>query len=173
MHQAERTTGTRSEDVVEHMIIGSTHSYLMIFTNKGRLYWLKIYHIPDAGTAGKGKNISGLINLQPDEAVKAFLPVAAFVPGKFIVMVTKQGVIKKCELTEFDNPLQRGIIDQYASERRVRSRVDAYVRIFERLLDMMSNANRGDALVEASLTSEWGRIYVMLAEAAGRIPPQK
>ena len=102
--------GTRTEDVVEHLIVGSTHSYLMIFTNKGRLYWLKIYHIPDAGTTGKGKNISGLINLQPDEAVKAFLPVAAFVAGKFIVMVTKQGVIKKCELTEFDNPLQRGII---------------------------------------------------------------
>ena len=102
--------GTRTEDVVEHLIIGSTHSYLMIFTTKGRLYWLKIYHIPDVGTAGKGKNISGLINLQPDEAVKAFLPVAAFVAGKFIVMVTKQGVIKKCELTEFDNPMARGII---------------------------------------------------------------
>ena len=69
--------------------------------------------------------------------------------------------------------LQRQIVDQYASERRVRSRVDAYVRLFERLLDMMSNANRGEALVEACLASEQGRIYVMLAEAAGRIPPQK
>jgi len=102
--------GTRTEDVVEHLIIGSTHSYLLIFTNMGRLYWLKIYHIPDAGTASRGKNISGLINLQPDESVKAFLPVSEFVGGKFIVMVTKQGVIKKCELTEFDNPMSRGII---------------------------------------------------------------
>jgi len=102
--------GTRTEDVVEHLIIGSTHSYLLIFTTKGRLYWLKIYHIPDVGTAGKGKNISGLINLQQDETVKAFLSVAEFVPGKYIVMVTKEGVIKKCELTEFDNVLQRGII---------------------------------------------------------------
>ena len=102
--------GTRTEDVVEHLIIASTHAYLLIFTNKGRVYWLKIYEIPDAGTTGKGKHISGLINLQPDEAVKAFLPVKEFVAGKFIVMVTKHGVIKKCELTEFDNPMSRGII---------------------------------------------------------------
>ncbi|HEY7305933.1 MAG TPA: DNA gyrase subunit A [Bryobacteraceae bacterium] len=102
--------GTRSEDVVEHLVIASTHAYLLIFTNKGRVYWLKIYEIPDAGTAGKGKHISGLISLQPDESVKAFLPVKEFVAGKFIVMVTRHGVIKKCELTEFDNPLSRGII---------------------------------------------------------------
>ncbi|MFM2126206.1 MAG: hypothetical protein RL328_2657 [Acidobacteriota bacterium] len=101
---------TRAEDVVEHLIIASTHAYLLIFTNKGRLYWLKIYNIPDAGTASKGKHISSLINLQQDETVTAFLPVKEFVAGKFIVMVTKHGVIKKCELTEFDNPMQRGII---------------------------------------------------------------
>jgi DNA gyrase subunit A len=102
--------GTRSEDVVQHLVIASTHAYLLIFTNKGRVYWLKIYEIPDAGTTGRGKHISSLISLQPDEAVKAFLPVKEFVSGKFIVMVTRQGVIKKCELTEFDNPLSRGII---------------------------------------------------------------
>jgi DNA gyrase subunit A len=102
--------GTRSEDVVEHLVIASTHAYLLIFTSKGRVYWLKIYEIPDAGTTGKGKHISGLISLQPDETVKAFLPVKDFVEGKFIVMVTRQGVIKKCALTEFDNPLSRGII---------------------------------------------------------------
>ncbi len=102
--------GTRSEDVVEHLVIASTHAYLLIFTNKGRVYWLKIYEIPDAATTGKGKHISGLISLQPDETVKAFLPVKEFGPDKFIVMVTRQGVIKKCELTEFDNPLSRGII---------------------------------------------------------------
>ena len=102
--------GTRAEDVVDHLVVASTHAYLLIFTSKGRLYWLKIYEIPDATTAAKGKNISGLINLQPDETVKAFLPVKEFVPDKFIVMVTKSGTIKKCELTEFDNPLARGII---------------------------------------------------------------
>jgi len=101
---------TRAEDVVEHLIIASTHAYLLTFTNKGRVYWLKIYNIPDATTVGKGKHASGLMSLQPDETVTAFLSVKEFVAGKFIVMVTKQGVIKKTELTEFDNPMSRGII---------------------------------------------------------------
>jgi DNA gyrase subunit A len=102
--------GTRTEDFLEHLIIASTHAYLLIFTNKGRVYWLKIYAIPDAGTAGKGKHISNLINLQPNEEIRAFLPVKEFVAEKFVVMVTRDGVIKKCELTRFDNPLARGII---------------------------------------------------------------
>ena len=101
---------TRSEDVVEHVMVAMTHSYLLIFTNKGRLYWLKIYNIPDAAAAGKGRNINGLINLQPDETVKAFLAVREFTPDRYVVMATKYGVIKKCELTEFDNPTSRGII---------------------------------------------------------------
>jgi DNA gyrase subunit A len=102
--------GTRAEDTVEHLLVANTHSYLLIFTNKGRVYWLKIYEIPDAGPAVKGKNINGLINLQPDETVKTFLPVKEFVPDKFIVMITKNGVIKKSDLCEFDNPMSRGII---------------------------------------------------------------
>ncbi len=102
--------GTRTEDFLEHLIIASTHAYLLIFTNKGRVYWLKIYAIPDAGTAGKGKHISNLINLQPNEEIRAFLPVKEFVAEKFVVMVTRDGVIKKSELTRFDNPLARGII---------------------------------------------------------------
>ena len=102
--------GTRTEDVVEHLVVASTHAYLLVFTTKGRVYWLKIYEIPDAGTTGKGKHVSSLVNLQPDEAAKTFLPVKDFVAGQNIVMVTKQGVIKKCELTEFDNPMSRGII---------------------------------------------------------------
>src|SRR4051794_5955902 len=102
--------GTRAEDFVERLLVASTHSYLLIFTTRGRVYWLKAYEIPDATTIGKGKHISNLINLQPDETAKAFLSVKDFVPDQFIVMVTKHGVIKKSELTEFDNPLQRGII---------------------------------------------------------------
>jgi DNA gyrase subunit A len=102
--------GTRTEDFVEYFLVASTHNYLLIFTNKGRVYWLKIYEIPDATTVGKGKHISNLISLQPDETVKAFLPVQKFDKDQFIVMVTKYGVIKKSELTEFGNPMQRGII---------------------------------------------------------------
>jgi DNA gyrase subunit A len=102
--------GTRAEDFVEHLLVASTHSYLLIFTTRGRVYWLKAYEIPDATTTGKGKHISNLINLQPDENVKAFLAVKDFVADQYIVMVTKAGVIKKSELTEFDNPMSRGII---------------------------------------------------------------
>ncbi len=102
--------GTRAEDFVEHLNVASTHSYLLIFTTRGRVYWLKVYEIPDATTTGKGKHISNLISLQPDETAKAFLSVKDFVPDQFIVMVTRHAVIKKSELTEFDNPMSRGII---------------------------------------------------------------
>jgi DNA gyrase subunit A len=102
--------GTRTEDFVEHMLVASTHAYILIFTNLGRVHWLKVYETPDAGTAGRGKNLVNLVNLLQGETVKAFLPVREFTPGKYIVMVTKFGVIKKCELTEFDNPMARGII---------------------------------------------------------------
>ncbi|HZS51343.1 MAG TPA: DNA gyrase subunit A [Bryobacterales bacterium] len=102
--------GTRTEDFVEHLLIASTHSYILIFTNLGRVYWLKVYEIPDVGAAGKGKNVANLVNLQPNETVKAFLPVKQFTPGVYVVMVTKKAIIKKCELTVFDNPTSRGII---------------------------------------------------------------
>jgi DNA gyrase subunit A len=102
--------GTRTEDFVEHLIVASTHAYLLIFTTRGRVYWLKAYEIPDATTTGKGKHISNLISLQPDETPKAFLSVKDFVKDQYIVMTTKHGVIKKSELTEFDNPMSRGII---------------------------------------------------------------
>ncbi|MBM3745860.1 MAG: DNA gyrase subunit A [Acidobacteria bacterium] len=102
--------GTRTEDFVEHLIVASTHSYLLIFTSKGRVYWLKIYEIPDAGTSGRGKHVSNLVALQPDETIRAFLAVREFASGSYIVMVTRRGVIKKSELTEFDNPISRGII---------------------------------------------------------------
>ncbi|OFW01244.1 MAG: DNA gyrase subunit A [Acidobacteria bacterium RIFCSPLOWO2_12_FULL_59_11] len=101
---------TREEDFVEHLFIASTHSYMLVFTNRGKVYWLKVYEIPDAGTAGRGKNIVNLVNLDEGEAVAAFLPVKDLEPDNYVVMVTRDGVIKKCSLSEFDNPLARGII---------------------------------------------------------------
>ena len=114
--------GTRSEDVVEHLVIASTHAYLLIFTNKGRVYWLKIYEIPDAGTTGKGKHISGLINLQPDETVKAFLPVKEFVAGKFIVMVTKP---RRHQEVRADRVRQSAVARHHRARPRRRRRVAA------------------------------------------------
>ncbi len=86
--------GTRTEDVVDHLVVVSTHAYLLIFTNKGRLCWLKIYEIPDAGTTGKGKHISGLINLQPEETPDGVSAVKEFTGGQYVLMVTKHGVIR-------------------------------------------------------------------------------
>ena len=74
------------------------------------MHWLKIYEIPDAGTAGRGKNIVNLVNLDQGENVTAFLPVKEFAEDRFVVMATRDGVIKKCSLAVFDNPMARGII---------------------------------------------------------------
>jgi DNA gyrase subunit A len=102
--------GTRSDDFIEHLFVASTHSYILIFTNLGRLYWVKVYNIPDAGATGKGRHVANLISLMPDETVQAFLPVKEFPEDQFIVMATKQGTIKKCSLEVFSRPLSRGII---------------------------------------------------------------
>ena len=102
--------GKRTDDFVEHLVIGSTHAYFLVFTNLGRVYWLRIYDIPDVGITGRGKNIVNLLNFQPDESVQAFLPVKEFVEGRYIVMATRNGVIKKCDLSVFKRPLSRGII---------------------------------------------------------------
>lgn len=102
--------GTRDDDFVEHLIIASTHSYILVFTNLGRVYWLKVYRLPDVGTTGKGKHIVNLLNMQPGEEVQAFRTVKDFDPEKFIVMVTKKGTVKKCSLEVFSRPLSRGII---------------------------------------------------------------
>jgi len=101
---------TREEDFVEDLFVSSTHSYMLIFTNRGKVFWLKVYEIPDAGITGRGKNIVNLVNLEQDEKVAAFLPVTDFAEEKYVVMTTRSGVIKKCRLSEFDNPMARGII---------------------------------------------------------------
>ncbi|MBI2818543.1 MAG: DNA gyrase subunit A [Acidobacteria bacterium] len=101
---------TREEDFVEHLFVASTHSYILIFTSRGRVHWLKIYEIPDVGITGRGKNIVNLVNLDQGENVTAFLPVKEFSEDRYVVMVTHDGVIKKCSLAQFDNPMARGII---------------------------------------------------------------
>ena len=101
---------TREEDFVEHLFVASTHTYILIFTSRGKVHWLKVYEIPDVGTAGRGKNIVNLINLDPGESVRAFLPVKEFAEDRYVVMVTRDAVIKKSRLSEFDNPMARGII---------------------------------------------------------------
>ncbi|MEN6331390.1 MAG: DNA gyrase subunit A, partial [Smithella sp.] len=102
--------GTKEEDFVEKIFIASTHHYLLIFTNTGKVHWLKVYQLPQAGRAAKGKAIVNLLNLAPGERVSATLPVREFVADKFVVMVTKKGIIKKTDLTAYSNPRSGGII---------------------------------------------------------------
>ncbi len=102
--------GTKEEDFVEKIFIASTHHYLLIFTNTGKVHWVKVYQLPQAGRAAKGKAMVNLVNLAPGERVSATLPVREFVADKFVVMVTKKGIIKKTDLAAYSNPRSGGII---------------------------------------------------------------
>ncbi len=101
---------TRAEDVVSHLFVASTHSYLMIFTTQGHVYKLKVHEIPDATAAGRGKAIVNLINLPGGQRIAGVIPVRQFAEGQYVVMVTRLGVIKKTELSEFANIRANGII---------------------------------------------------------------
>jgi DNA gyrase subunit A len=100
---------TREEDFVEQLFIGSTHDYMLFFSNLGRLYWLKIYQIPEAGRAARGKAIVNLLALSEGERITTALPVREFKEG-FLVMFTKKGIVKKTALSEYSNPRGKGII---------------------------------------------------------------
>jgi DNA gyrase subunit A len=144
---------TREEDFVENLFIASTHSYILVFTNTGKLYWLKVYEIPDVGAAGKGKHILNLVNLAKGEKVASVVAVKelpeepkdvtvdgeSFAAEGYITMATRQGVIKKTRLADFSNPNSRGIIAMKIED--------------------------GDELIGAKLTS--GRDTVFLASHEG------
>ncbi|HEV2379703.1 MAG TPA: DNA gyrase subunit A [Terriglobia bacterium] len=144
---------TRDEDFVEHLFIASTHSYILVFTNTGKLYWLKVYEIPDVGAAGKGKHILNLVNLAKEEQVAAVLAVRelpdepkdvqvgeeTFAAEGYVITVTRKAVIKKTRLSEFSNPRAAGIVAM---------RIDV-----------------GDELIGAKLTT--GRENIFLASHEG------
>jgi DNA gyrase subunit A len=100
----------REEDFISHLFVASTHAYILIFSDKGRVYWLKVYEIPDVGPDGKGKAIANLVSMLPDEKIAALLAVREFEESKFVVMGTRRGVVKKTDLTAFRNPRTAGII---------------------------------------------------------------
>jgi DNA gyrase subunit A len=102
---------TREEDFVERLFVASTHDYMLVFTNTGRVYWLKVYEIPELSAAGKGKAIANLVSLQPGENVRALLTVRDLEEeGKFVFFVTRSGTVKKTPLKDFSNVMSRGII---------------------------------------------------------------
>ena len=101
---------TKEEDFVERLFTATAHSYILFFTNKGRVYWLKVHQIPEASRQAKGKAIVNLIQISQDERVTAALPVREFTPDHFILMATKKGIIKKTELESYSHPRPSGII---------------------------------------------------------------
>lgn len=101
---------TKDEDFVERLFVASTHAFIMIFTDKGRAYWLKVHEIPDVGPGGKGKSIANLVSLEEGERIAALLAVKEFDDNRFVVMGTRRGVVKKTALSAFSNPRAGGII---------------------------------------------------------------
>ena len=103
-------TGTKEEDFVEDLFIANTHSYILFFTDKGKVYWLKVYNMPEASRQATGKAIVNLIRTEKDEKISAFIPVKEFVDGKYLILATKKGVIKKTRLEAYSRPRRGGII---------------------------------------------------------------
>jgi DNA gyrase subunit A len=101
---------TRDEDFVSDLFIASTHSYILIFTDRGRIYWLKVHEVPDVGPQGKGKAVVNLVQLVQGEKIAAFCAVRDFTSGGYVLLATRQGIVKKTELAAFSNPRPSGII---------------------------------------------------------------
>ncbi len=102
-------TTTREEDFVEYLFVASTHSYILFFTTVGKVYWIKVHELPQAGRAARGKPIVNLLHLEEGEKVSAFLSVREFQESRFVVFATKKGLIKKTELMAYANPRSSGI----------------------------------------------------------------
>jgi DNA gyrase subunit A len=117
LYRAQRRGGrgkvgatTKEEDFVEHLFVASTHSYILFFTTTGKVFWIKVHELPQAGRAARGKAIVNLLTLEKDEKISAFLPVREFQEGRHILFATKNGTVKKTELMAYSNPRKAGII---------------------------------------------------------------
>lgn len=117
LYQSQRRGGkgkvamqTREEDFVEQLFVASTHDYLLFFTNIGKVHWLKVYEIPQAGRTARGKAAVNLLQLQPGEEISTVIPIRRFEVDRYLIMATKKGIVKKTELTAYSNPRQAGII---------------------------------------------------------------
>jgi DNA gyrase subunit A len=130
---------TKDEDFVDQLFIASTHSYILIFTDRGRVYWLKVHEIPEVGPQGRGKAVVNLVHLSPQEKIAAFASVKDFGAGQYVLLATRKGIVKKTELGAFSNPRVGGIIALGVED--------------------------DDALIEAVLTS--GKDEILLATREG------
>jgi len=132
--------GTRDEDFVEHVYVASTHEYILFFTTKGKVYWLKVHEIPEAGRIARGKALVNFFQLEPGEEITASVQVREFTPDSYLLMATKKGIIKKTQLMEYSRPRVGGII--------------------------AINLNEGDELIRVELTN--GSSDVILSTKLGK-----
>ncbi len=182
---------TKEEDFVEELFIGATHDYMLFFSNLGRLYWLKVYQIPEAGRAAKGKALINLLPLSEGERITTALPVRDFKEG-FLVMFTKKGLVKKTSLEKFSNPRGKGVIaltlnsgDELIAVRRTDGKSDLIIGTRngfairfneEDVRDMGRNAIgvkgikllRGDEVVSAEVVQERTTLLTVTERGLGK-----
>jgi DNA gyrase subunit A len=108
--RGKQATGTKEDDFIDHLFIANTHDYILCFSNRGRVYWLKVYNVPQGSRISRGKPIVNLVPLLEHEKITAILPVKEFVDDRFVFMATAQGTVKKTPLSEFSRPRPSGII---------------------------------------------------------------
>jgi DNA gyrase subunit A len=102
--------GTRENDFIEHFFVSSTHAYLLCFTDRGQVYWLRVFNIPSASRTAAGRSIANVLSLKPDEKISSVIPVRHFVDGQALLMATRNGLVKKTPLTDYSRPRAGGII---------------------------------------------------------------
>jgi DNA gyrase subunit A len=144
--RGSKGTATRDEDFIEHMFIASTHAYLLLFTEKGQVFWLRAYEVPEGNKTSKGRAIQNLLNIPADDKVKAFINVRSlseeeYINNNFIVLCTKEGIIKKTTLEAYSRPRANGI--------------------------NAITIREGDQLLEAALTN--GKNEIMIATKFGKV----
>jgi len=138
--RGRQATTTKEDDFVEKLFIANTHDYILCFSNRGRVYWLKVYEVPQGSSGSRGKPIVNLVPLEENEKITAVLPVKEFDDGHFVFMATANGTVKKTALSAFSRPMQRGII--------------------------AVNLDEGDYLIDVALTD--GHQDIMLFSDAGK-----
>jgi DNA gyrase subunit A len=108
--RGKQATGTKEDDFIDHLFIANTHDFILCFSNRGRVYWLKVYNVPQGGRISRGKPIVNLVPLLEHEKITAILPVKEFVSDRFVFMATTKGTVKKTPLSDFSRPRPSGII---------------------------------------------------------------
>ncbi|KYK25775.1 DNA gyrase subunit A [Euryarchaeota archaeon SM23-78] len=131
---------TKEEDFIQHLFVANTHSYLLVFTDKGKVYWLKVYKIPEAARVSKGKPIVNLIRTEPDEEIETVIPIREFDDKHYLLFATKNGLVKKTKLSAYSRPRKGGII--------------------------AINLNPGDEVIEVVLTD--GHQKILVASSNGQ-----